>query len=365
MANWLTTATQALQRRPPAEPPKFEVRCGCGHEVSGVRTSAPQQANCSRCGETLFILPISVYPPVREPKKKKTAPTSTTTTAAKTTVQGTKIASPAISRRRFDFNEPLAAGKLWVRKQATPMRLVWCGLLLVIGTTSYWMIRTRTLRQAEQYYLAAVHDGTAALDEEDFLEAARQFGIAVRALDLLGRSDGAARWVRQQERESRAVSNLAVHTLPEIAGNVLGKKVAGEESDSPDLFKGTWVIIEATVSRREPAAESDSETASARYVVDYPLIANDHPIEVVADLHAFDKLDWSAGPRPVVFAAQVQEVRVKPTDVDTWQIVLESESGFLWSRQQTFLALGFQDHEDSPTAAILAEQSRILEIEAP
>ena len=69
MPQWLEKARAAL-RGTSDEPQPFDVRCGCGHRLSGIREHDFQTRNCPRCGLTAFILPADVYPQVipRAPK---------------------------------------------------------------------------------------------------------------------------------------------------------------------------------------------------------------------------------------------------------------------------------------------------------
>ena len=43
----------------------FQMECQCGTAVTGIRRQTSQQATCTACHQTLFILPVNVYPTTR------------------------------------------------------------------------------------------------------------------------------------------------------------------------------------------------------------------------------------------------------------------------------------------------------------
>src|SRR5262249_22563132 len=74
MAGWLAAAENMFRRHANIPPPPFELTCICGHVLTGDRTSSFQRPTCPECQTTLFVLPASVYPAPKAPKRKVFVP---------------------------------------------------------------------------------------------------------------------------------------------------------------------------------------------------------------------------------------------------------------------------------------------------
>src|SRR5262249_55082755 len=74
MNGWLAAAEKLFQRRASRPPPPFELACVCGELVTGTRSAGIQRPTCPVCATELFVLPASVYPPPRTPKRKPLVP---------------------------------------------------------------------------------------------------------------------------------------------------------------------------------------------------------------------------------------------------------------------------------------------------
>ena len=374
MRNWFAAAAQAIQRRPPEEPQDFEVRCGCGRTVTGKRMKSHQRIACPACNAWLFVLPASVYPPLLKPtataskavRHKRVANEAETPVAVAPprVAQATATPDPPRPKPVRELaplvKEQVGHIKQWWRglKLITPFRAVLLAVVALIGGTTYWVVHSRTLDQAALTITDAVKKGEAALREDDVHEAARQFGLAARALDLLGRDDPQARGIRQVAHETTATSQLAVRTLHEMLGEAID--AGGESADStwPETFRGSyrdmWVVLDTTVTRAAEASDSPI------HVIDCPVVVGKSRASVIAELTAFKVLPQDGKPRRVVFAAQLEDCRPDPSQPHTWLIVLRPDTGFLWSNQEPFQALGFAP--DAKSDAALAEQTKLLGI---
>ncbi|MCA9114082.1 MAG: hypothetical protein KDA79_03290 [Planctomycetaceae bacterium] len=72
MPGWLSRASGAIRKTPAAVEEPFERACiQCGLPLAGVRTAKPQVISCSACSQQNFILPVSPYPPLKEPRQRK------------------------------------------------------------------------------------------------------------------------------------------------------------------------------------------------------------------------------------------------------------------------------------------------------
>src|SRR5258708_19511991 len=73
MNRWLAAAEALLGRRAGEPPPPWQVQCACGRVAAGQRSRAVQTPICPECRASLFILPVSVYPRPKSPKRKVAA----------------------------------------------------------------------------------------------------------------------------------------------------------------------------------------------------------------------------------------------------------------------------------------------------
>src|SRR5689334_19771570 len=73
MSQWLAAAEKLFRRPGNQPPPPFEVECACGRAVVGHRSAALQTPICPGCRAVLFVLPASVYPQPKAPKRKLVA----------------------------------------------------------------------------------------------------------------------------------------------------------------------------------------------------------------------------------------------------------------------------------------------------
>lgn len=72
MPGWLSRASGAIRKTPAVVEEPFERACiQCGLPLEGVRTAKPQVISCSACSQQNFILPVSPYPPLKEPRQRK------------------------------------------------------------------------------------------------------------------------------------------------------------------------------------------------------------------------------------------------------------------------------------------------------
>ena len=353
MPGWLRTATQAFHRQIAEEPQAFELRCRCGHSVSGLRTRAPQRLSCPACQTPVFILPASVYPTPRVPQPKRLQPT---TTESRPTAPAAVAAAPRVTW--IESLEQWGAGgardaRRWLRRNLfRPTRIVGACMACVLATTGWWFAHTHATRRAETVLDAALERGRQSLEDGDFAAAAEQFDAVHRALDTLGRDDPASRGLVQLARETRAASQLSNLSLHDILAHAA--KVAPTEW--PAVFharyKGAWVVFDAAVER------SADPRAAPQYRIEFPIVVGPSRGECIADLDAFHQLADAPALRQVVFAAQLEDCRPDPVTPNVWRIVFQPHSGFLWANSKTYERLGFLPEER--TNRVLSEQSQIL-----
>jgi hypothetical protein len=389
MDGWLAAAENLFRRRASLPPPPFELTCACGHVMTGERTSSFQRPTCPECRSTLFVLPVSVYPSPKSPRRKVFVPAApqpepdvafeavpdaeagfppkvVKTASARPAVEASASAAargirpPRRSVRQI-VGESAVTLKLdrLRRKVFSPVKLVLAGVTVVVALTTWWIVHLRSLDEAERVVVAAARLGDEALREHDLAEAARQYKKVRKALDLLGRSDPQARVLRQTAAETSAATDLSRASLFELLHDATdaetGKTHLTWNETFNSSYRDEWVVLDAHVSR------SADPAARRRYVVDFPLAEGRNRAVLVADLDVFDKAISAGGnPQRVVFAAQLDDCRRDPKHADTWLIVLRSKTGFLWSSGDNLELLGVS--VDDETKQILADQSRHLGI---
>ncbi|HID24395.1 MAG TPA: hypothetical protein EYP14_18630 [Planctomycetaceae bacterium] len=377
MASWREKATRLLNRTAQQEPVPFELLCPCGETIRGTRRNRCQRVLCKSCGEPYFVLPVSVYPPPRRGKKKKQS--LATADGAKQALTHVHTSVRQLGQRAK--RRTVEAAKSWgassveaVRRTVTPFRVIMLSVIVVVGGTGYWVHRSRARERAEVQFKQSVHQGQAALKSGDLFSASKAFAEAVAALDVIGRDDRLARATRQMYRECRAASVLCPKTLLELvreADAVTRKGGASAwQAEMRSRFAGTWVVLHTRV-RRSVGANGEEHL-----IVDYPLMVGGRPVELLADLHAFRQLDWSALARQqsaadrqgveLIFAAQLEDCRLEDGTSERWVVVFDPRSGFLWSDYANYRTLGFRPetaHSEQHVKKLLSWQSKAIGIE--
>jgi len=246
MDGWLAAAENLFRRRAVLPPPPYELTCVCGHVITGPRSSSFQRPTCPECQTTLFVLPVSVYPAPKSPRRKvfvpaKPPPASdhadtpaedaeaglpprvVKTASARPAVEapapaGAPVVRPSRRSVREIFGESPLKPKLdrLRRKAFSPVKLVLAAVAAVVALMTWYIVHLRNLDEAERIVVAAARLGDAALEDHDLAEAARQYKKVRKALDLLGRNDPQARVLRQTAAETSAAADLSRSSLFEL-----------------------------------------------------------------------------------------------------------------------------------------------------
>jgi hypothetical protein len=379
MSGWLTAAHDLFRRRAGAPTP-FEIQCVCGKVVEGQRSAVAQTINCPACGAPLFVLPASVYPVPKAPKRKVfVAPKAakrtrrqpiykpraeeySPTPASEPSPGGPEAEGPIaptpkpgpVEREAAPQPPPAPSRDRLRRRLFSPVRIVLAGVAVVVSLTVWWALRHAARDQAERTIVSAAKLGEQALSEHDLGEAARQFQKVHDALDLLGRTDPHARALRQTARETTAAAELAKTSLFDILHEAAN--TASSESWSATFrsnYRDEWVVLDALVAR------STDPSSTQRYEIRFPIAQGKSHAVVVGDLTAFDKtLSRGGEPERVIFAAQLDDCIRDPHSENGWRIVLRSGTGFLWSSASNLEILGMTI--DDGTKSVLVAQCGYL-----
>lgn len=379
MSGWLAKATGALRREEPEEPQPFDVICECGLQHSGMRRRRAQRIVCRSCGASLFVLPRDSYPVPLAPrpkKKRKQKPKSRKSRSADSVRPASKKSGPgpvesvaAASTKVSEGAAKLGAGVTSGASKAgkgfvsfwKPFRLVVLGIVIVVIGTIWWSTTVDRTAQAVAELKVANEAGRTALAEGDIPAAYTEFTRAVSALDRLDRrSDPLAREIRQLQRETAAMNGIVPISPLEIIAETDRAYERNTDSEANALdpkYRGRWMVLDGVIRRgRVPN--------SGRYLFDIPFAVGEsnRSTAVEVSLGVLHKLKIGDGSKPVVLAGQLEACEISK-DQRRWTLRLESDSAFLWSSPENYLALGFAFDDEATeqhVRAILTRQSRLM-----
>ncbi len=371
MAGWLQSAARALGggvAAPPAETP-YEIVCGCGHAVRGMRRRTPQAPQCAGCGERVFVLPVDPYPSPRlkktKPAVEATAPPTAPLVLEEELPDESDLppAPPAVLAERKQRETPVRRAEpaavasaattqaapptptLTVprRRIVTPLRLLTLAILAIVMGTAALAWRSHRREQAETAIRSLVDPLDAALKDQDFAAAEPLLVELCAAADILGRTDpDSGRW-RRLRRETEALNRRCLVPFFEMLRQADAATVDSDtawESHFQAAFAGKWVIFDAPVRR------TTAEAGEPRVLVELPALMGRGALAVEADLDAFRSLELDEEPRNLLFAAQLAACRLPRPDDPRFVVVLEPKSGFLWGEPETLAGSGLEGDGD-------------------
>jgi hypothetical protein len=389
MVSWLAKTTQLLQRRaPPEPPPPFEVGCACGHRLSGLRKPSYQAIPCHRCGNSVFVLPIDVYP---KPKVKKPDPTQALAAPAapappaaarlKTLpsvpapgmqpkgakpAAGTGTATPPGSVPTINLAEEAKSDDsvtLDVRRPlVSRFKLIVLAIAGVVGATGYFVWQSRLNDRALVSLPGHIEAGATALKAGKLPEAAEEYGQAAWAVNRLKRNDAESADIRQKAQELHAIVNLSAVPLYEICEQARRNAKAGSEKWAEkfnELYRDAWIVVEGDI------VQETSPDGTGQALLQFPFPIDSAPVVIDARLKALAPvIDAAKGaPRHVIFAGQLASFKKEGTKNPLWVIRLKDDSAFLWANFDTYQAMGLSSDaaaDDNDPRRILAQQATAL-----
>ena len=352
MADWLSRATDALRKQAPPAPETYEVGCDCGGRVSGERTSAAQRPPCPTCGSRVFVLPANVYPKIAKPTRpvppipEKPAKTTKKDRESQATAGKSKVPLTAKGLAVSDLTAPPVSEfgiAIETRTRlVTPVRLIVLAMLVACGLTGWGLFRRQRIESAKAIVAKATEAGMRAINEGDFVRAARDLELARDAVDLLKRTDIEAQAVRRLCREALAARGLASDSLLEAIHKSLADTRPGEkESQRFDgLYRDSWVLFDAPLIVPDDAARPS--------LVDLEIAHAGRPVRIEITSSLIRRAAQQApaeSPNRVIFAAKL--ARLTPAhDAQTEAVLtLDADSAFLWGTFETYEALGYTEDD--------------------
>ncbi|REJ86737.1 MAG: hypothetical protein DWQ34_18205 [Planctomycetota bacterium] len=387
MSGWLAKATGALRREEPEEPQPFNVTCACGLQHSGLRRRRAQRIVCRSCGTSLFVLPRDPYPvPLAPPPRKKRKSKSktkqrrparspsadkpqsnrekSTKPAASVAAASAKVGEGAARIGAGLTSGATKAGKGFVSFWK-PFRLVVLGIVIAVLGTVWWSTSMDRSAEAVRDLKVANEAGREALAGGDLPLAHSEFTRAVAALDLLKRTtDPLAREIRQLQRETAAMTGIVPISPLEIVAETdraYDDKTADAETNALDArYRGRWMVLDGGIRR-------GAGSQAGRFVFDIPFLVGDsnRRTSVEVSLDVLHKLKIGDGPKSVILAGRIEACELS-SDRRKWTLRLDSESAFLWSSPENYLALGFSfDDEETEQQVrdVLTRQTRLMGLE--
>uniref|UniRef100_A0A7C4LKE2 Uncharacterized protein n=1 Tax=Schlesneria paludicola TaxID=360056 RepID=A0A7C4LKE2_9PLAN len=362
---WFQKAAGGLGRRT-SPPQPFALTCDCGAAVKGNRSDTPQLPSCPVCGAVHFVLPASPYPlpeslrrewsgaaapAAAEPKPKPISP-------RKENAEALPRTRPVDAPPPTPLGVRLSRAITRLRAALTPLRLIVLGLALILAVTGVATYRNVQLDWARTRLQPAIDEGLAAFREREFNAAKVAFDEACRALDLLQRRDAAAQAVRQLQREAEAAARLSVHNLSDLLEQAAASPAAGNvEERFRQHAAGEWFLFDAVVS----VAPHEADATRQRCLVDVPLRLGELPVDVV-----FEDWPWKGTPSPepvrMVFAAQLDDLRLAREPVPRATLTLRQTNAVLWCHEDAFRALWLwpgNAEQDTELRELLSAQRRM------
>jgi len=360
MPRWLPSVSKTPQRQPAEIPRLFEIKCVCGHALRGKRLARHQEIVCDECGDATFVLPFDVYPqPAVRPKKKgNQPPAELDLDPTDTTPQATVVSEPE-PRPLVEVKAGMLRKQRRFRPLAflTPFRLVLLAALLILGGTGYWVFRSSQVAQAETALAEAVETGSAALAASNFGKAADEFGLAVDALNVIGRNDPQARWVQQMHWEATAANRLADESLFEILQSAEARRQQPDgaleawRDDFQSTYGQMWMVFESTLLPGD----------GSKLRLDFPLIIGEAPVRIEID-STLSTLNAPVAPGDVILAAKLKDCRFDRS-TGAWIVELDAPGGFLWSDRDNYAALVAEVETAGKSDELLARQTELLGVE--
>ncbi|HVW02899.1 MAG TPA: hypothetical protein VHB77_21245 [Planctomycetaceae bacterium] len=353
---------------------EFHLICGCGRVIDGERTSNYQQVVCPGCSQRLFVLPVSPYPRPKARKRDKPQPDETPQPRRnrKSRLRGrdktkAKTETPAKPDRATKAKESRKDAKggtddrMAIRRRPpffTPLRQVTLATACVLTATGLWLWHMQSLAAAQATLDSSAKLATAAWDAHDVPEAAKHYAAMRAAVDQLGRRDPEARRWRQWARETGAINHLCPQAPLQLVTEAIQARDAAGGLDWKEAFRityqGSWMVIDTTAT--VPADVKEQQTR-----IELPMRVREEPVSLVVDFHAFERVLVDGNPQRVIFAAQLADCRPAGMKGPGWEIVLKSDTAFLWANPATFADLGFD--LDESTQKVLNAQAKLLGIE--
>jgi hypothetical protein len=329
LRNWRGVSPPSAAHAP------YEVTCACGQVARGARLPVHQVIRCTRCGDELFVLPLSRLPAVQTSAGRRRLP---------------KAASRALARWR-----------LW----ALPALAAVLTVLVLVAAYHFLVaphVAPRAAGDLAQRGVKAAGHAVAAFDR--LVAAHTQMGRgnfrlaldelrAARALRELPAWPRALRLeLAQLQRQAELLADLMVESLSEVVTHAAAVQEKEWQADFQYRYRGKAVVFDLEV-RAGP---------DGRYEHDWLLRARDEPARLeLSDLELLRRLPLDR-PQRLLFGARLAAVRREPGR--GWVVRLDSESAVLITDAGAAVAC-FLSPEEPEVRDLLERQAEWVARERP
>lgn len=348
----------------------YEIRCHCGNTVKGIRRSSWVEGECSKCYESLFVLPANVYPATKAvpstavggtfnerfsaawtelfpPKPDEPKPAKKSKSK-----KGARAAADAQQEpRRFRLPRPDIAGAF--RRTFTPFRLIILAIIGVIGFTGYWVVRDRAQTSAQQVWLDTTEDLPDILQENRIADLQTTLEQTLAAAATLGKEGDDVRRYANLYKEASAANAMISLDFSDCMST-------GYDREGK-LFDGAAGIVQDTISAGAFVFDTRLQPVSSdgrKWGFELPAIDGTHGIKVVVEC---PRLAIVPEDIRVLFAARVSSVESpSPENFETWQLELDADSFVLLTSENVAEYMGLPMEGDDMQNLLQQQEGYVL-----
>lgn len=397
-------------------PVPFEIPCDCGHRVAGIRKPRIQFIDCSACSQTIFVLPVNLYPATRRtaslvvdgglaaraaaaarelagqspppqsspPDSRRSAPDEAAKSESPSPRRSSKRSRPAQNdgppSAAATKSSPVPAAvdpapqpkpatpnsfltpqripfRVRLRRTFTPFRLLAAGCFAALVLTGFWIVRQQQIEIARRTWrreMDAANTAEAERNRTALLQALRN---AIAAANTLNKQDNDANAARMLLLQCEAINQLsAVDPV-----DVLTKAAEPGNNSSPNelnsALRGIQLLFDAT-----PQNAADPPPA---VILDLPLIVHGRTLQIAVASPALHKLAQQHPGQSALFLASIKSCRLEPGPGQSAHIELDPESITLLTSEFLAAEAGINASQLPELPEILKRQAALLDIQSP
>lgn len=373
--NWISKAAGAL-KGDDSPGQAFNLFCECGQQHQGIRRQKWQRIVCRACGGSLFVLQKDPYPPPKERAEVKVAPPTEVEADDEIPLEQEAIVekraareaitrpllkpkpSPGESTPAKPHPEVVAAPSLALpnKRLVKPFHIVILLILGIASLTVYGVMRSSQKRRATTDLKESLDGIQNSINTGAWVDARNQLEIAVRAMEILDRSESDIAPYRQQLRETTAMTSLASQPVSDLLSEADKARTGGEEELRQFQFKvrGQYLFVEGPAQR-----QIIDKAARVQHRVELPLGVGKQNLPVFVVLQSTDLARYLEKQETgdVIVAAKI--VSMEPTP-QAWEIRTEPDSVVLWTSSRTYEGMGFSKDEAAAVLDTLDKQAASL-----
>lgn len=364
----------------------YEIECDCGATVKGIRRKSWIESECPACAQSVFVLPMNVYPSTksvpseilggtfRERLKVVTgellqgyksgkdtddvdsdakSPSNSASKKSKAdedVVVKPKWKMPKLALPRIDFKRLLA-------RTFSPFRLLMMAVLATVGITGWLMVSQRQFAKAQKDWLESTASITEKLDSGELAGLLPDLEHAIQAGTVLEKDDAEFRRWNNLLVESRAFDELSTVGLVDVFHSAYNdenhlKPDAGEVVTTG--CSDGWFLIDAQAS--------PTTSGGSSWMIDFPVTPGLHPVSIVLPDESIGQLFQDAGSFRILFVAQLEVQKVPSANEDgQWVLAANPASFALMTHTAHCEAAGFEIDNDPDLQQIIARQQQWVE----